>query len=914
VALLGFTAYFKILCSDLFKSRTKFLPLDTGLRNFDNESSFAMNEIPTPNGSTSARSSVYMDSGLRRRNGEGVEQFNEKSQEVDPKLDGGKSTAIPGGGTTASSMTDSDYAGPFTALRQSSQSDRYEKLAADEKDDKMETESTRPGVGTADSDKQRVDENETFSASRGHHSGSTGLGLSVSRMVNNSSRQSLSLKIHTRDDIEPSPLSNDSSTKEIKLFTVEDGMPLSSEPADEGIEGAMEGDNEGEEVRYSGGFLDEDGFYLENFGVRNSGMSCQPLASHFEHTPSKLTYQDSTSDFETYIHPALLKPLNRKMWLPKNPLYEHWDLDDTVEIDFSLNSSATAEKLEFRVQENEDETALQHLRMLQSPRLTQEHRPSPHRRNTTGSNFDNGGGVHSLPSPSNWEGCFSDSPPPGPTSATGAAPSQWERQYAGVGDRRLFTSDEVAGTPSIAARRSQSGDRTTLVVEDHSRQQQGGLSPVSLRATPMSHSASLSSIRIFSPTSPRSSFQFSPTLGQEEHIVSTGGPVANTRYKRSVSMPPAPLPSEGSVALSPTASSPTTPSATVPSPFLSVRQPIHHNRSNVILPSTSPSQSPRVSFVHDISSANATKSATTPLTVRSTMFAGPIMHHRHTISHHQGHTLTGAGQAAGGSGGIRELAFYPPGPMSTQSNSAGTAAPFSSAPVQSGPSTATSTDQTGNAAAAATAATTPSVVAPPSLPAPTRKTPSRGTAGAFFNMIFGDPEDDILDANENPRFGYETGGMWVTRRGSIDRHDDDDDDDDDDEEEDGRVDEKEAKESFLSRLGGSSGRPAGPTNSLTGRQQLGRQVQHHRHQRETIIDVPSPTMALSPRISTSGSAAPSASASANVSAAASPAIEASSPTGVSRRTGVGLGGLHLAQPSHLDLSDMDSVQRPPKST
>ena len=65
------------------------------------------------------------------------------------------------------------------------------------------------------------------------------------------------------------------------------------------------------------------------------------------------------------------------------------------------------------------------------------------------------------------------------------------------------------------------------------------------------------------------------------------------------------------------------------------------------------------------------------------------------------------------------------------------------------------------------------------------KASSRG-AGGFFNMLFGRYDDDDVheDAGEKSRFGYETGGMWNNRRGSMDLRDDDDDDDEDEDEDD----------------------------------------------------------------------------------------------------------------------------------
>ena len=412
VFLVGITAYFKIICGDLFKSRTKFLPLDTGLRNFDNDSSCAMNEIPMNVDEIAAYSSAFQDATAlrRRRNRHSEGGFGSD------KVFNGYHCGIDNSFERADSA---EFARPsFDKVFSSAQSTHSQRLSTG-----------TGGEGTAGAMSPAMD---TFVSNKTEDAGETGdkpssikeaLGLEAPHSPNviseplhnlktlkSSSRNSLQLKINIKEPTEPSPASNESSTREIRLFTV--GGDLLESPRD-----FEQGNNT------SAGFLDEDGFYVESFGARNTGMTSRPLASHFDHTPSKITYQDRTSEFETYVHPALLKPLNRKLWLPKNPLYEHWDLDDTVEIDFALNSSATANKLELRVRDKDED-------LMRSPHLNhKDHQQQQHqhqqqqryiqRRNTIGSTFDLGMGV-SLPSPSNWEGCLSDHPVSnGPPSTAG---------------------------------------------------------------------------------------------------------------------------------------------------------------------------------------------------------------------------------------------------------------------------------------------------------------------------------------------------------------------------------------------------------------------------------------------------------------------------------------------------------------
>ncbi|KAF9922536.1 hypothetical protein FBU30_007339, partial [Linnemannia zychae] len=723
VFLTGITAYFKILCGDLFKSRTKFLPLDTGLRNFDNDSSCAMNEIPMSTEDHLAHTSALAGpTALRRRQrlsggGFGPDKiFNRYQCEIDEPIDRAESAEFNQFFHNADVSSQSVHSEKPGIGNEGVMSPATDTVFSNKTD----------GAGEIDNNTTPTEVLEVMgqipmSETLPDHT-------HISKGIKNAvSRNSFNLKINTNEPIDPSPASNEGSTREIRLFTVDGDV--------------LDGPSDMEQGNNSAGFLDEDGFYLETFGVRKARMMPQPLASHFEHTPSKITYQDRTSDFETYVHPALLKPLNRKLWLPRNPLYEHWDLDDTIEIDFTLNSSATSNKLELRVRDKDED-------LLKSPR--QRHRVHQKQynqgyiqhRNTIGSNFDLGMGV-SLPSPSNWEGCLSDHPiSNGPPSSVGPG-SNWDRYDEKRGGLDDDGGDRSTTTPTFLRSKTHSSSKSGRQ-RDHAGN--SGFEPSSpkmvpspISTSPIAHSASMSTLRMFSPSIPRAQ---GVSLSPESATIQGGLGTNNTRFKRSASMPPAPL-SPGTETKSLDGDTPTTgPSShtsprPAPSPFLSVRHPYHghvpHRSSTMLTHSSqqpsSAHQSPRVSFVQE-----TTVNTSAPLTVRSTMFAGPIMHHRHTISYGQGNNIT--------HGPHRR-------PSIDHAIYSSTIAPVNSGPFTGGigavgPANAGGTlnGATTNNGTGAGATTT------------TGRRP--GVAGAFFNMIFGDPEDDVLEANENPRFGYET--------------------------------------------------------------------------------------------------------------------------------------------------------------
>ncbi|KAF9352357.1 hypothetical protein BGX26_009821 [Mortierella sp. AD094] len=346
VALLGFTIYFKIMCSDLFRSRTKFLPLDTGLRNFESSGNSVKDEIESNHRSSISTRSSVIDSGLRRRPVGNIGKANRES------VHSVSSANLACLGEPANNIASIEQPKSFPRLRATAnQSDKYKKL--------VHSESTEDVT-------EEIQEETFLPEVMGEKEAAGNYGQDVSE---------------TADIIGPIsqvPTEQHESTKKNKVEEI-----VMSSPIIVSERNASHGD----------GVL-ADGYFAGAVGPTHFLYTCPGMPSHFDHVPSRIVYQDQTSEFETYIHPALLKPLSRKMWLPKNPLYEHWNLDDTAEIDFALNSSATNGKLKFRSGPDNGATL--------SPRF--EYREYPQRRNTGGSNLDDSAGVTPT---SNWEGCLS---------------------------------------------------------------------------------------------------------------------------------------------------------------------------------------------------------------------------------------------------------------------------------------------------------------------------------------------------------------------------------------------------------------------------------------------------------------------------------------------------------------------------
>ncbi|CAG8630693.1 13167_t:CDS:2, partial [Ambispora leptoticha] len=61
-------------------------------------------------------------------------------------------------------------------------------------------------------------------------------------------------------------------------------------------------------------------------------------ALNLTHDPNFQKIQDDKSSYQTYFHPNLVKALNRKLWLPRNPL-KKISVEDTIELDRALTSS-----------------------------------------------------------------------------------------------------------------------------------------------------------------------------------------------------------------------------------------------------------------------------------------------------------------------------------------------------------------------------------------------------------------------------------------------------------------------------------------------------------------------------------------------------------------------------------------------
>ncbi|KAF9159095.1 hypothetical protein DFQ26_006920 [Actinomortierella ambigua] len=787
MVLIGWTAYFKILCRRLFHSRTKYLPLDTGLRNFDRE--IMVDHAPTPMEDASLQSSfVNLQSELQRAHttGAGVRSLGQAVIGV-----GSMASQISMGplyknhqrldgkdGHRDDDILILDHQNSNGGLRhRMSQSDRYERLDSSSHgtDDTLH----RPHLARATTAPLGAFENTSM----------YGLGLTVPAtdtlslderqrgsvtFVNNdadadddddddgSAKDSSSPPAPVTavdgdypEPVESSDVIDKGSTQDIRLFSVEGhhpprpphpSRPSLSEVVHPGILKSSRLDDDYEN------FIDETGIFTEKHLVRRPTMACRPLASHFEHVPSKVIYQDRTSEFETYLHPALLKPLSRKLWLPQNPLYHHWDLDDTCEIDFAINSTSTVNKLEFRVREPQplDDDVTGGRRSFQSQRRMRG------RRNTTNT-------FHEVSLPSNWQGCLHDSPPATPMSPKASG----VQEYVVDGD----IAASGCASEGVLSKDSR------ILERRGSRDHQGYLSRPPLhhlhvpdRGSDIPYSPSITGIQrakttIVEPRRSSSAADRAPKDGGPSTSTFTGpgdasdiaaggvatgltakSPLSNaTRYRRSTSMPPAP----GSLGSNPsTPSSPMSPlmAMSPPSNYLKVYPPLHAGGHSSPSSGGGMSPSPRVSFVQD--GGHGGSGSATNTMHRTAGMTMPMM------------MMAGSGPGNGG-GAI----MLTPGAMR---------------------SSIFSNSRTSNLV--------PTPLSPSAPPTAAKKNIG---AGDIFNMIFGDPEEDDDDAgtgggtsrgdgrqggagsrNNKPLFGYETVGAWSRRRGSRDVHDDDDDDDD----------------------------------------------------------------------------------------------------------------------------------------
>ena len=139
----------------------------------------------------------------------------------------------------------------------------------------------------------------------------------------------------------------------------------------------------------------------------------------------------------------------------------------------------------------------------------QQQREYIQRRHMVGSNFDLGiGGT--LPSRSNWEGCLSDHPiSNGPPSTTGPG-SNWDRydEKRGYEDESGLALDRSTTTPTFlrnhhhhARSNTKSGQRDYSGISGFE-----ATSPMTattpMTTSPITHSASMSTLRMFSPSTP----------------------------------------------------------------------------------------------------------------------------------------------------------------------------------------------------------------------------------------------------------------------------------------------------------------------------------------------------------------------------------------------------------------------------
>ncbi|KAF9190128.1 hypothetical protein BGZ51_008917 [Haplosporangium sp. Z 767] len=524
VALLGMTVYFKILCGNLFRSRTEALPLDTCLRRLDTESNSVVAEprTSTEDIHSSQTHMTGIGSSFRRRHTGNARQNNGEDPGIVSTHNLALEHKVMEPGHVKSNVRLQSAVG--------GQSDRYRKLEHNEWVNGLS------GVST-------TSEREREHAQTGEVSGTNDLVRCT--------------QDYTKSEFE---MKRDST-----------------------VEGAMAADvviPEGPD-KNSNGFLATNGNFARKRRSSNALHMCSSTVSHFEHKSSRISYQDRTSEFETYIHPALLKPLNRKLWLPRNPLYEHWDLDDTVEVDIALCSSSVSSKVSLRVKGAENPLGSLRLPYVQYPQ-----------RRHTGGSYIEGGIGGAPPSASVWHGCLDDS------NAEDVECKQKEVSHRDITTRRPieFVGRSNTSGPAVVTRNS-------------------------IRPPSLAHSASQSS----TPALPSLSLRTSQYMSElETELVPM--PKNITRNKRSSSMPtgPAqmtlspllsssPISFDTSIASQGPLASPLVPPNTTPFRIVSPLRSLSYNVS------TSP-QIPGISLVTEVTKVQS------PLPVRSTMFGASLLY------------------------------------------------------------------------------------------------------------------------------------------------------------------------------------------------------------------------------------------------------------------------------------------------
>ncbi|CAG8813683.1 2232_t:CDS:1, partial [Racocetra persica] len=112
--------------------------------------------------------------------------------------------------------------------------------------------------------------------------------------------------------------------------------------------------------------------------LRSSRSNLYPLVVKYD--PNRTAIQDESSQYQTYTHPNLVKDLNRRLWLPRDPL-KKITIDDTVELTRALTSSEGGSGIvgfwgEASTYLNEAKVSMYGVH---------EFLPSPHQRDATGS-------------------------------------------------------------------------------------------------------------------------------------------------------------------------------------------------------------------------------------------------------------------------------------------------------------------------------------------------------------------------------------------------------------------------------------------------------------------------------------------------------------------------------------------------
>ncbi|CAG8723102.1 5542_t:CDS:2 [Cetraspora pellucida] len=130
--------------------------------------------------------------------------------------------------------------------------------------------------------------------------------------------------------------------------------------------------------------------------LRSSRSNMYPLVMKYD--PNRIAIQDESSQYQTYMHPNLVKDLNRKLWLPRDPL-KTITIEDTVELTRALTSSEGGSGVVGFW--GEASTYLNEAKVSMYGVL--EFVPSPHQRDATGSTVGEVPGHHRRKTTSNGD-------------------------------------------------------------------------------------------------------------------------------------------------------------------------------------------------------------------------------------------------------------------------------------------------------------------------------------------------------------------------------------------------------------------------------------------------------------------------------------------------------------------------------